>query len=478
LQLLAVLGIPQTRKALFEKARALRLTDAKGRAFLAKDIGVMLEQAHKARWLACARDEFECQPDYALLAFKVAVLSGQLARWCDPLLQNLGVLDLHHHLLPNAFWEERFACAVRIAAFSQRKELLQQVLQAHWDQHPARLAYSLSGYVDAELLGTFESSAAEALAVQLLEHGFEAPHITTRSVYDWALLRAGAGPVSLQLRLVLIQNLLWRMRFEQAAGMAGDNALLAALVQAHTAAMQGHYVQSLPHFAAAAAALPSDAEGKRGRLPAMSAWLHVAAMIACDAPEQLEAAAKLCRKLSKSAAERWFWNSLQVVITARSGESQRPAWFTISGASLLDDLTQAIAYAWLRQRPDSHGRVIIENWVRLCESVGYLWPGRELRACLAIWDKRQPALSLAGAFEQEQTWQRALTAIAALQSGPEPEASVETRIAWRVRLAEGDIVERIEPWEQKRSSRGWTAARRSRSAAWCVMRTWSRSMHP
>jgi len=69
----------------------------------------MLEQAHKARWLTCARDEFECQPDYALLAFEAAVLSGQLARWCDPLLQNLGVLDLHHHLLPNAFWEERFS---------------------------------------------------------------------------------------------------------------------------------------------------------------------------------------------------------------------------------------------------------------------------------------------------------------------------------------------------------------------------------
>jgi hypothetical protein len=31
-----------------------------------------------------------------------------------------------------------------------------------------------------------------------------------------------------------------------------------------------------------------------------------------------------------------------------------------------------------------------------------------------IWGGRQPALSLAGAFEQERTWQRTLTAIAAL----------------------------------------------------------------
>ena len=136
----------------------------------------------------------------------------------------------------------------------------------------------------------------------------------------------------------------------------------------------------------------------------------------------------------------------------------------------VDGLFEGIALFWqdAPKDPKMHARLM--SLRAACIRLGYQWVAAELdlllqtqygaEALLPDWHARHQVKPLIAALHREETWQRALSALAQLKpgSGIASSATSDVRIAWLLQLHHGLV--QLDPREQKLSAKGvWSKGR-------------------
>ncbi len=136
----------------------------------------------------------------------------------------------------------------------------------------------------------------------------------------------------------------------------------------------------------------------------------------------------------------------------------------------VDALFEALAEYWQDTPKDKQISNKLLQMRTICLQMGYQWVAAELDVLLQTQYGETPALPnwhtehqltpLMQALHREETWQRALSALSQLKSGPSaPVASgSESRVAWLLELHRDHV--QIDPREQKLSAKGvWSKGR-------------------
>ena len=457
---LAALGRPLGRSAIVDLARELRLRSPDGRAWSGKSANAIIDHCVKRQFLKAVPQGFLCVMPHVLTALRIAIQSGSMRTWCEPLLRHLQLIDRRTHF----GWIDHSVtvAGVRIAIYGgslgHAEKLLGQL--AHYPRGE-NLSRAFAGHVDAALIDTIEASYRQDIAVHILQDALRHPDAATITLIDWGVARITANEASDALKYVTLKQLLWREQFAQFEQLLGsDTSEDALFLRADRAVLQGDYARGLKLYEDGIAAVRSRGKARYGLMPHSSAWLRVAALVISDDPASLEAAATIARGEARLSDSKHQWSRLQQAIAIRRGDDSAQSLPNFpSGSTMFDDLTDAIVHAWFRLRRDNHGTARIKHWLEVAEQTGFHWVTREFRASLALSSGGAAGPSLAGAFAQETSWQRTLGVMAALASEASVVGAEETRLVWIIQETRHGVPE-IEAWEQKRAPRGWNRGKK------------------
>ncbi|MDO8653918.1 MAG: DEAD/DEAH box helicase [Undibacterium sp.] len=136
----------------------------------------------------------------------------------------------------------------------------------------------------------------------------------------------------------------------------------------------------------------------------------------------------------------------------------------------VDSLFEGLALYWQDAPKDKKMHDKLVNLRSASQRLGYYWVAAELDVLLQTqygdapllpdWHAEHQIKPLVSALQREETWQRALSALAQLKSGSAAPASAgsDVRIAWLLELHHGLV--QLDPREQKRSAKGvWSKGR-------------------
>lgn len=457
---LAAIGKPLSRVAIADLARALQLPTADGKPWTGVLANGVIDDCLQQHYLEQVTQGFACVDAHAVAAFKQSVQSGRLRQWCLPLLRHMNLVDRNEHQYG---WiaAADVITGMRIALHCGQHTHAQSFLRQLHQYSPAEVYRSaFAAYVDSDLIETIDATFREEVATHLLQGALINPNKASASLIDWGIARLQLG-TSDAIKYATLKLLLWRGAFAQFSQLLGDDVSQQALfLKADCAMMQGDYLGAQRMYDEGIALARGDSKAKYGLMPQSSAWLRVAAMVASDDPTLLENASVIARGEAKAASNKHLWSSLQQAIDVRRGDVlAKSLWITMSGTDMYTDFTHAIVHAWLRKRFDNHGKATIDRWLIVAEATGFKWIAKEFKACLALTASGSAEPSLAAAFAQEASWQRTLSAIAALATEQPSADSEESRIAWIIAVEDNGLAT-IEAWEQKRSARGWNKGKK------------------
>jgi len=458
---LAAFGKPLGRSAILDLVRALEVRAPDDAAWTGKSANEVINHCLHRKYIEQVSQGFVCVAPHGLAALKTAVFDGYMSSWCEELLRKLKLIDRHEY---EYGWIDAgdVITGVRIAIYGNCHKHVDSLLKRLHQYAPGEIFRpAFSDHVDAELIEAIDPRYRQEIAAHLLYSALTHPRDNVATLIDWGVARIVAGEAGEFLKYAALKQLLWRGQFARCAELLASDATEHALfLRADSAVMQGDYASALRLYDEGGALARGASKTKYGLMPATSAWLRVAAMIASDDPTMLEAAGIVARGEAKLSSSKWLWNGLLKAIEVRVGdESSQSFWMTMTGTDMYADLTQAIVHAWLRKRFDNHGKAVVERWIAVTEAMGYLWVANEFASSLALSNGSKSSASLASAFAQETSWQRTLSAIAALAK-EQASASEETRIAWIIADTEDEGLPSIEAWEQKRSARGWNRGKK------------------
>jgi superfamily II DNA or RNA helicase len=503
-QLLAAAGIPLEEPRVRQLARDAGVRAADGGLVTAAKIEEWIQQCLPLGHIELVAGGVQCTTAHAFPAFRQALLGGCLREWRRPLL---GLLEVNaqrrfQYSLPFT----RLVALTRVFLCAELHEQQRRELQRLYRAaDPGRVYLAAFGSpFDAEVVARIPASERDAVVEGILVELLHAPHPSARDAIAWAQRRSNETGVSAQFKYRTCEQLLW-----QGYTGAEFNALLlgradagAMAVRAAAAAFAGNTLDATRQYELAERLFrdeersrvvkhggpnlqPNSAQsGTRQvatqkyaalKLPlgAPMAFVRVAVLLAAKTATTLREAQRLCleevRTLPGPSAPS-PWRALAQALDALTARRGGTLALSIGPADGFASLMSLAAFSWAQARPldESHRRTL-ENWAQAYAAAGYHRAALELHAGLAIAGDRVLDDAQQGTFTalfaQEQPWQRALSALAAIVTPTTPVPremnGKPKRIVWMIQTDApgGTPVISVREQTQAQGGRGWSRGR-------------------
>ncbi|HNG59288.1 MAG TPA: DEAD/DEAH box helicase, partial [Cellvibrionaceae bacterium] len=202
-------------------------------------------------------------------------------------------------------------------------------------------------------------------------------------------------------------------------------------------------------------------------LPGIWGYMYCLAALGTNTSESLAALATQVQQGIKQ--RRAAYNLLEpLVAQLQGGHAIAPIIGSIGSINLnqFSGLIQLLVIIWRQANIGDEGSARLSGHVQSLHTLGYQWLAAEFDAINTLhfkapavlpgWHAQRQRLPLFKALPQEETWQRALTALTKLQRSGSSEG--DTRLVWWLRWLSGELA--IEPREQKCSAKGvWSKGR-------------------
>ncbi|MEA3150388.1 MAG: hypothetical protein QOD56_1327, partial [Gammaproteobacteria bacterium] len=503
-QLLATAGIPLEESRVRQLARDVGLRTADGGLVTAasaeESIQLLLRLGHIQR----VPEGVQCTAAHAFPAFRQALLGERLHEWRRPLLEllQIDVQSRFQYALPFT----RLVALTRVFLCADlhdqhRRELLRLYRAAD----PGRVYLAAFGSpFDAAVVNRIPMSERDAVVEAVLVRLLHDPQPSARDAIAWAQRRSTEESVTAEFKYRTCEQLLWQGRTLADCGplLLGDASAGGTAVRAAAAAFAGNSLDATRQYELAEGLFrdeernragghggrnhqhngkQSGAAGSAGQKNAIlklplgwpMAFARVAMMLAANTATTLREAQRRCREELRGqpgTAGAGPWHALAQALEARNARQSAPLVLSIGPTDAFASLMSLAAFSWaqLRHLEDSQYRTL-ETWAQAYAAGGYQRAALELRAGLAIAGDRVLDEDQKGTFTalcaQEQPWQRALSALAALVTPPTP-APRETdgkpkRIVWMIQTdgPGGAPVISVREQTQAQGGRGWSRGR-------------------
>jgi superfamily II DNA or RNA helicase len=467
-RLLAALGAPIGRRALFELVQAVGLPPPAGeRPWTYDSLGVAIADLERRGRVLRQSQGLQLEARLRFEAFRAAALGPELRAWAPALLERLAgprsLSGLHGGTPGNLYWQagpatpEGTVATLRVLFCGglPRRDVAPLLESLRFHLHALTWVAAFAQPFDAALLARIDDPVLRGFAVErLLAVALHRPQPWAAEVVRWALDHLAEPRLGEMLRRRTAEHLLWRREFARAeevlaATDPGDGFTLA--LRAAGQAMQGDASAALAAYAAADAALRKAGQPNRGTLPLPIAWQRWWALLQDDATTAAEAALKYCRaEARKGGVERHVWEDLADAAACRTGERPVPEHPRhLDGHDALLALLAAEACSIEGRAIDKAGIATLRRDREHYAAAGYAWAAAELDRLLGALD---------GSGGSRRDWQRTLKALRALgaahgDAGNDAAAVAEQRLGWVVQADDYEL--RIEPCLQKRGPRGW-----------------------
>ncbi len=467
-QLLATVSAPLGKTKLTEAARSAGLRFDGVRAYTPDLVAHEMQRAIALGQVTRSDLGFVCAEPHAHEAFRQAVLEGRVAAWRPVLMKLLGVPDtVSSWSYPRSDAEAVAVMRIAVCAGLGGKAL--DAVREYLHRYDTTWLFFRAMCVpfDDALFERVAPSERDRFVERSLMWMFLTPNDSAPQLLAWAVRRAGERDVMPGLRYRVCEHLLWQGRFAQAAAViAGDQDGNAIALRGAAAAMQREPARASEFFRLALAALRTSGGKKSGLLPLSNVWLHPAALIVSGDPKAQEEARRFCRAEAREAGRTadWPWVMLGWAADVRLGDKEpETVNLPLEHQRGLNGLITLQVAAWLKKRYNITALAHAKRCADGFASAGYAWAARECESAIAIISGKrsatEPVDTLAAAFVNEQSWRRALAAIAALSDAKRVDAE-DTRLAWVIAM-HGDSMLSVTPWEQKRGPRGWNKGKRA-----------------
>jgi len=232
--------------------------------------------------------------------------------------------------------------------------------------------------------------------------------------------------------------------------------------------LKGDFYASAQHFNTVQMA-GKKPTGKRGVfVPDIPGLFYTIAQLANNSPRHLKLAQDQCeqgRQLTQvnfyPAISPLIEHMMQGIPLINSAHGNHP--------QNLDNFFIQLAYFWQNNSPTESDRHNLYLLFSRSQQHGYDWVAAEIDQLrhhqfnepleLPDWYSNQGFRPLCNAFQREESWQRALSALSALAQSKAPaQQAIDTRIAWFLECESNYV--NLEPREQKRSAKGvWSKGR-------------------
>lgn len=205
-------------------------------------------------------------------------------------------------------------------------------------------------------------------------------------------------------------------------------------------------------------------------LPELTGLLYTVAMLAKKDAASLKRAKEQVDEGAKQY-NSYAYDLLQPLVNhLAQGVPLKSMSPSVRAQTSVEVLFEGLALYWqdAPQHPVMHGKLL--QMRAGCMQSGYTWIAAELDVLLyrqyaepqklPNWHAEHQFQPLVAALQREETWQRALTALAKLKPGAVPTVASgsDVRIAWLLESQPDSI--KLEPREQKRSAKGvWSKGR-------------------
>lgn len=199
--------------------------------------------------------------------------------------------------------------------------------------------------------------------------------------------------------------------------------------------------------------------------------VHTACLLTSDAPEHRKQLKEHVDHAIKNNRGFSYFLLESLSNHLAKGVPQESKRYALHRALSVDTLFEALVLKWEGEeaRPDAHQR--FKDGYALYAERGYTWLAAELDAVLVAhygdtprmpgWHTEQQRTPLHRILQREESWQRALSALAQLPLGknePRNAEQAEQRLVWLLGLMHNHA--HIEPREQKRNAKGvWSKGR-------------------
>lgn len=360
---------------------------------------------------------------------------------------------------------------VRLAFFSgtpaaELERLVQQVARRHdWGRvfHEACVEA-----FDPVLAGHIEPSWRWNIVYRAVERVCRDFDLEMLPIHRWAMgeLADARTEIPAYLRLQLGEALLLTGESDRALGLLqGEDGGAADALRAAAKIQQGVWAAGQLEFEAALKRRQGELGARKRLFPESLAWFYPLALLGQQTPRHLERARKFCigESGSRNPSRYDSWGIWAHVIGVRLGECalERDALVVNARYLSMPAVWCVLARAWLG--PETVGKLDSKAAARDAEGVAAL--RERLQACGLTWLDAQVAAAeavfaggeapagffVAGGDESWRTVLASLQALGAEAAGDAP----ATRLIWTVAVDAAGAIETIEPFEQKRGSRGW-----------------------
>ncbi|WP_240635940.1 DEAD/DEAH box helicase [Caldimonas tepidiphila] len=483
LRLLALVGQPRTRTWIWNALRHIEWRRPNGSAWTQEEVREALTALRMQRLAAEAGVAGYWQPEPACAVAAFADALGSAA----PAELRRALLAAEDVSLTGSSWyrfrhREQAALCLRLWMYTGASlQELVALLDRPVDAEVQALLSDIAAALAEEAL--FARLHPEVQGIVCVAGLSELDHVWARDKAFLARMAPAVVPrlqptLAVMLRVALAQHALLAGRPQQALdcmdwpqgqGNAGFEAL-AAGVRAGVQAVRGEWDAAIAGFEQAFKGLAALQGRRKQLLPASVAWLYPLALMARQAPAQLERAIRFCaseagsRNPPCSEAFGTFWHVLRM----RTGDAPAsPGLLAPRGsgqAPFPDDLWRWLALAWLRpaaaaftpSAAQEAGAQLLARHLRDCD-LGWLADQLDEARRSLRGEATSPAFFVPPAAEG---WRTTLAALAAIgdpaqaegKSGP---AAGATRLVWSLRLDRHGHVADITVLEQKLGVRGW-----------------------
>jgi hypothetical protein len=502
-QLLAAAGVPLEEPRVRQLARDVGLRTADDGLVTAASVEEWIQQLLLLGHIECVAGGVQCTTAHAFPAFRQALLGGRLHEWRRSLLAllEIDVQRRFQYALPFT----RLVALTRVFLCAdlhdQHRRELQRLYRA---ADPGRVYLAAFGSpFDAAVVDRIPISERDAVVEGILVRLLHEPQPSARDAIVWAQRRSTEKGVSAEFKYRTCEQLLWQGRTlaEFSPLLLGDASAGGIAVRAAAAAFAGNALDAMRQYDLAER-LFRDEERSRivshggrnhqhnGKQPGANggadrknavlklplgypmAFARVAMLLAANTATTLREAQRRCREelrgLPGTAAGPW--HALAQALDTRNARQSAPLVLSIGPADAFASLMSLAAFSWAQSRHlDGSQYRTLERWAQAYAAGGYQRAALELRAGLAIAEDRVLDDDQKGTFTalcaQEQPWQRALSALAAIVTPPtltprETDGKPK-RIVWMIQTngPGGAPVISVREQTQAQGGRGWSRGR-------------------
>jgi superfamily II DNA or RNA helicase len=500
MQMLSVMYEPVSRVLLVDCLKHSGLQDENKKMFTAQNVTPHIEALLKAGLIIQEKGQgMQCHPLITEIAIRQAIKDQLFEAWVITVEEKIPVRPRWKGG-PRAFsGEAQLIREVRVALYRKDVKLIHRLFQDYYQYSYNPKPITLDNIFETVCNNPFDKDWFRTLPPDFARMGILS--LVMESAIRlfpideaFTLLAeecATQGPLfSEQLRIILIDQLLWRGRLQEAkqnlALVSDKSHYTYDIFQGWVAFLEGEYQQGIVHYTASLQTL-RKLQGKRKiYFDTLSGVIFILALLKEGSAKSLKDAQEYASIIAKDS-KHWLkltHSFLNVVLQIQQGDLSQKTWVYNAIPSISKDhnsielLVGALCLYWV---DIEKARKVLPNllvpFYERAGTAGYQWFAMEAAELLSrilpksTYDIQSSILrensgihSIVDFVQPQEAWEMSLNALTTLYKPETPKSTAtgtgttNLRLAWFVTFHAGDCI--LQPREQKMSAKGlWSGGR-------------------